>query len=165
VAGLWIGTLFVLVAVGLSAILRDARARDQRGRLAADLVNGFSPLALTCGMVVVASGLVTAWTHLNPLSSLWTTPYGYALIVKLFFVAIVFALGAWNWRRQRPKLGSEETARDIRRSSRAELTAALFVLIATAVVISLPAPRPPGPPPAAPGESPAAQPAGGAPPS
>jgi carbonic anhydrase/acetyltransferase-like protein (isoleucine patch superfamily) len=34
-------------------------------------------------MLVVLSGLITAWRHLNPLSSLWTTPYGYALILEL----------------------------------------------------------------------------------
>lgn len=161
VAGLWIGTLFVMVVAGIAAVMRDPRTKAHRGPLVADLVNGFSPLALTCGMLVVVSGLTTAWRHLTPLSTLWTTPYGYALMVKLFFVAIVFSLGAWNWRRQRPKLGSEETAADIQRSSRAEITAAVLVLMATAVVVSLPAPRPPGPPPGAP----AAPTAAGAPPS
>jgi putative copper export protein len=146
VAGLWIGTLFVLVAAGLSVVLRDERVRARRGAMVADMVNGFSPLALSCGAIVVASGLVTAWTHLNPLSSLWTTPYGYALTTKLCLVACVFALGAWNWRRQRPSLGSDAAALAIRRSSRAELTFAALVLAVTAVLVSLPSPRPPRPP-------------------
>jgi putative copper export protein len=55
----------------------------------------------------------------------------------------VFALGAWNWRRQRPKLGSEEAAGLIRRSSVTELSVATLVLVVTAVLVSLPAPRPP----------------------
>jgi putative copper export protein len=148
--GLWLGTLFVLVVAGLGVILHDERARDRRGQIAADMVNGFSPLALTCGLVVVLSGLVTAWNHLNPLSSLWTTPYGYALLAKLCLVAVVFALGAWNWKRQRPTLGAEDAAHAIRRSSRAELTAAALVLAASAVLVSLPSPRPPRPPGSAP---------------
>ena len=139
--GFWIGTLFVLVVAGLGTILRDERSKQRRGAIAADMVNGFSPLALTCGGLLVASGLITAWRHLNPLSSLWSTPYGYALIVKLCLVACVFALGAWNWRRQRPMLGTEDGAVAIRRSSRAELTAAALVLVATAILLSLPAPR------------------------
>lgn len=143
VGGLWIGTLFVLVVAGLSAVLRDERSREKRGAVAAVLVNGFSPLALGCGGLVVASGLTTAWTHLNPLSSLWTTPYGYALLVKLCIVAVVFGLGAWNWRRVRPTLGSEDAARAVRRSSRAELTAAALVLAASAILVSLPSPKPP----------------------
>jgi putative copper export protein len=143
-AGLWLGTLFVLVAAGLRIVLDETRSRERRGEIAAELVNGFSPLALTCGMIVVASGLVTAWRHLNPLSSLWSTPYGYALIVKLCIVAVVFALGAWNWQRVRPTLGSEDAAHAVRRSSRGELVAATLVLIASAVLVSLPSPRPPG---------------------
>jgi copper transport protein len=156
VAGLWLGTLFVLLLAGLGTLLRDERVRQRRGAIAADMVNGFSPVALTCGMLVVLSGLVTAWRHLNPLSSLWSTPYGYALLVKLALVAVVFGLGAWNWRRQRPSLGTEEAASAIRRSSIAELTAAALVLAVTAILISLPSPRPPkaagagGPPPASP---------------
>ena len=145
VGGLWLGTLFVLLVAGLGVVLRDQRARDRRGAIAADMVNGFSPLALTCGTVIVLSGLFTAWRHLNPLSSLWTTPYGYALLVKLCLVAVVFALGAWNWKRQRPTLGSEQAAHAIKRSSKAEVTAAGLVLAASAVLVSLPSPKPPGP--------------------
>jgi putative copper export protein len=78
---------------------------------------------------------------LHVLSNLWSTPYGVALIIKLLLVAFVFALGAWNWRRQRPTLGSEGAAMSIRRSSTAELTVATLVLIATAIVVSLPSPK------------------------
>lgn len=145
-AGLWLGTLFVLLVGGLTPVLRDERVRDRRGSMVAAMVNGFSPLALVCGAFVVASGLITAWRHLNPLSSLWTHPYGWALLVKLAFVAVVFALGAWNWRRQRPSLGSTQAAEAIRRSSRSELTVAALVLAATAILLSIPSPRPPRPP-------------------
>ena len=144
-AGLWIGTLSMLVVAGLPTVLRHA-ARVQRGPIAADMVNGFSPLALTCGPLLVLSGLTTAWLHLNPLSSLWTTPYGYALLTKLCLVALVFGLGAWNWRRQRPRLGSEEAAHLIRRSATMELAVATLVLVVTAILVSLPSPKPPRPP-------------------
>ena len=140
-AGFWIGTLFVLVLVGLGTVLRDERSRERRGEMAADMVNGFSPMALACAGVLVLSGLITAWRHLTPLSSLWTTPYGWTLIVKLCLVAGVFTLGAWNWRRQRPQLGTEDGAVAIRRTSRAELTVATCVLVATAILLSLPSPR------------------------
>ena len=143
-AGLWIGTLFVLVTAGLSALLRTETSRERRGVIAADLVNGFSPLALTMGAVVVLFGVITAWRHLHVLSNLWSTPYGITLIVKLVFVAAVFGLGAWNWRRQRPMLGSEPAASAIRRSATAELTVAGVVLVITSLLVSLPAPRPPG---------------------
>lgn len=140
-AGLWIGTLFVLVSAGLAALLRDEPNRERRGAIAADMVNGFSPLALTMGGVVVLFGLITAWRHLHVLSNLWSTPYGYTLIVKLLLVAGVFGLGAWNWRRQRPMLGSEPAAGAIRRSATAELTVATLVLVVTSILVSLPAPK------------------------
>jgi putative copper export protein len=163
-AGLWIGTLFVMVVVGLALVLRGETAAERRGPIAADMVNGFSPLALICGGLVVLFGLITAWKHLNPLSSLWTTPYGYALIAKLAVVAVVFSLGAWNWRRGRPTLGSEAGARGIKRSATGELLAAGVVLVITAILVSLPSPRRPGAP-GGPGGPPpgAGAPASGAP--
>jgi putative copper export protein len=140
-AGLWIGTLFVLVVAGLSALLRHEPSRPRRGAIAADMVNRFSPLAMTMGGVVVLFGLITAWRHLHVLSNLWSTPYGDALIVKLLFAGSVFLLGAWNWRRQRPTLGTEEAAVSIRRSATGELAMATLVLLATAIVVSLPSPK------------------------
>jgi putative copper export protein len=138
--GLWIGTLFVLVAAGLTTLTRIEPSSDRRGELAAAMVNAFSPLALAAGGAVVLFGLITAWRHLKYLSALWTTPYGYALLLKLALVAVVFSLGAWNWRRQRPRLGSESAATALRRSARSELAAAGLVLLATAVLVSLPTP-------------------------
>ena len=140
-AGLWIGTLFVLVLAGISALLKHEPTRERRGAIAADMVNGFSPLALTMGGVVVVFGLITAWRHLHRIENLWATPYGIALIVKLCFVAVVFGLGAWNWRRQRPTLGTEQAAVSIRRSSMTELMIATIVLVVTAIIVSLPSPK------------------------
>jgi copper transport protein len=147
-AGLWIGTLFMVLVAGISAVLRDEPVGERRGAIIADMVNGFSPLALASGALVVVFGVWTAWRHLHTLDALWTTPYGLTLCVKLVLVACVFALGAWNWRRQRPTLGSEPAAVAIRRSSRAELTVAALVVLVTSVLLVIPAPRPPGPPPA-----------------
>lgn len=155
VAGLWIGTLFILVVAALVPLLHRGPAGERRGAIAADLVNGFSPLALVCAGVLVLSGLTTAYRHLQPLSSLFTTPYGWTLLVKLTLVSVVFSFGAWNWRRQRPRLGSEGAAVSIRRSATQELVAAALVLAATAILVSLPSPRRARPPvPAAAGGAP-----------
>jgi putative copper export protein len=114
--GMWIGTLFVLVVVGLIDLVVDT----------------FTPLALGSFAILGASGVWTAWKHLKRLDALWTTPYGYALIAKLCVVAIVLALGAFNWRRR---------AASLRRSATWELAAAGVVLVITAVLVSLPSPR------------------------
>jgi len=153
-AGLWLGTLSVMIIAGIAPVMRGPSTL--RGPIVADMVNGFSPLALSCGPLVVLTGVITALMHLHPFASLWSTAYGYALLIKLCLVAVVFTLGAWNWRRQRPQLGSEKAAGLIRRSSVMELTVATLVLVVTAVLVSLPAPRPPQAPGRAPGVADAA---------
>ena len=144
-AGMWIGTLFVMVVAGISPLLRSTLPPERRGALIARMVGGFSPLALTSAAVMAVFGVLTAWLNLKVLSSLWTTPYGYALITKLCVVLGVVGIGAWNWRRQKPRLGSVESALALRRSARSELVAAALVLAVTAVLVSLPSPKPPLP--------------------
>ncbi|HYH79358.1 MAG TPA: CopD family protein [Longimicrobium sp.] len=138
--GLWIGTLFVLVVAGIAVVMRHEPS-ERRGAAVADMVNAFSPLALAMAGLVVLLGVIAAWRELDgDVTLLWTTPFGNALLVKLGVVALVFALGAWNWRRQRPTLGTESAAVSIRRSARAELIAAFVVLIVTSVMLNLPEP-------------------------
>ena len=139
--GLWIGTLFMLIALGVAPMLVAPFSTERRGALAARMVNRFSPLALGSAALLAVFGVITAWLHLKRLDALWTTPYGYALIAKLLVVAGVVALGAWNWRRQKPRLGTEAGAIALRRSATAELALAGVVLALTAVLVSLPSPR------------------------
>jgi putative copper export protein len=140
-ASSWLGTLLILSLVGIRGLIRSTASGAQRAQLVADLVNSFSPLALTASMIVAITGATTAWLHLKRISALWTTSYGLALVIKLVLVLIVVLLGAWNWKRVRPSLGSEGTEHTIRRSSTMELTFAALVLIATSVLVTLPSPR------------------------
>ena len=140
-ASTWLGTLLVVTMIGIRGVIKSAAAGQQRAELVYDLVNSFSPLALTAATIVGISGLTTAWLHLKRVSSLWTTSYGLTLIVKLILVGIVVALGAWNWRRVRPSLGDEGSELTIRRSATMELTFAALVLIATSVLVTLPSPK------------------------
>ena len=140
-ASTWLGTLLVLTIVGVRGVIRRGPSGTPRAELVCDLVNSFSPLALTAATLVALTGLTTAWLHLKRASALWTTSYGIALIIKLIFVFIVVALGAWNWRRVRPSLGEEGTEQTIRRSATMELTFGAIVLICTAVLVTLPSPR------------------------
>ena len=140
-ASTWLGTLLVLALIGIRGVIRSNSAGRQRAELVSDLVNSFSPLALTASAIVVITGVTTAWLNLKRISALWTTSYGIALMVKLVFVLIVVLLGAWNWRRVRPSLGTEGTEETIRRSATMELAFAALVLIATSVLMTLPSPR------------------------
>jgi uncharacterized membrane protein len=140
-ASTWLGTLLVLTLVGIRGLIRRHSSGGQRAELVADLVNSFSPLALTASAIVAITGSTTAWLHLKRISALWTTSYGITLMVKLVLVLIVVVLGAWNWKLVRPSLGTEGTEQTIRRSATMELTFAALVLIVTSVLVTLPSPR------------------------
>lgn len=140
-AGLWVGTLFVLVAAGIAGVLASALPRDRRGMLVARMVHAFTPLALGSAGLLAVLGAWLSWRELGEISKLWTTPYGVALAVKVALAGGVVALGAVNWKRQAPRLGSEESARSLLGTASAELVVALLVVMATAVLVSLPAPR------------------------
>ena len=140
-ASTWLGTLLVLTIVGIRGVISRGPSGTPRAELVCDLVNSFSPLALTAASLVALSGLTTAWLHLKRISSLWTTSYGITLVVKLIFVLIVVTFGAWNWRRVRPSLGASGTEETIRRSATMELAFGAVVLLCTAVLVTLPSPR------------------------
>jgi copper transport protein len=143
--GMWIGTLFYLVFAGIWLTLGSGLSPDRRGAFVQQLVGRFSPFALVSAGLLATFGVITAWRHLKSIAALWTTAYGVALIVKLCVVGCVLALGAFNWRRQRPLLGTEAGARALRRSAAAELAVAAVVLVITSILVSLPSPKPPLP--------------------
>lgn len=140
--GLWIGTLAVLALTVIPLGVRRELGRNGSPSIA-QVVARFSRLSLFSVALLVASGLVTAWRHLKYVAALWTTPYGWVLMAKLAMVAVVAALGLFNWRRVSPALGAEDGAERLQRSARAELLAAGIVLAITALLVSVPAPRAP----------------------
>ncbi|HEY4733970.1 MAG TPA: CopD family protein [Gemmatimonadaceae bacterium] len=140
-ASTWLGTLLVLTLIGIRGVIRIGTPGLSRAELVCDLVNSFSPLALTAASIVALTGLTTAWLHLKRVSALWTSSYGIALMVKLVFVLMVVLMGAWNWKRVRPALGESGSEETIRRSSTMELTFGALVLLATSVLVTLPSPR------------------------
>ena len=140
-ASTWLGTLLVLFLIGIRGVIKTATPGLTRAELVCDLVNSFSPLALTAASLVALTGVTTAWLHLKRVSALWTTSYGIALIVKLVFVLMVVVMGAWNWKRVRPTLGESGSEETIRRSSTMELAFGALVLLATSVLVTLPSPK------------------------
>ena len=124
-ASMWIGTLIVLVAAGVTTALGSTVESTARGRAVAMLVNRFSTIALWSAGLLVLTGVTTAYKHLGQLSALWTSIYGKTLIGKLCLVAVVFSLGYYNNRRLKPSLGTEEAGRRLVRSATLEIAIAL----------------------------------------
>ena len=136
VGGMWLGTLAVIVIVGISAALKTPDALRPGARVA-ELINVFSPLALTCGGAVVLTGIGSSLIELPSVASLWTTPYGVVLLLTLLFVALLFAAGAWNWQRMKPRLTGDNAISPMRSSASLELMLAFAVLAVTAILVAL----------------------------
>lgn len=137
-AGGWLGSLLVVLVVGIPAAMR---LRDgARGPAVADLINAFSPTALVFAGITATTGVFAAWLHLGAVSALWQTQYGKTLFVKLAILSVVAGTGAYNWLRVKPALGDETGAARMRRSATVELAVAVLVLVVTAVLVATPAP-------------------------
>lgn len=139
VGSMWVGTLAVIVVVGISAALKTPDAVSSGARVAR-MINVFSPVALSCGAAIVATGLASTVLRLPSVRSLWTTPYGIVLIFKLVFVATLFGAGAWNWKRIKPRLSEDASIIPLKSSASLELLVALVVLGITAILVALEAP-------------------------
>lgn len=133
-AGGWIGGLGGVLALDVWA----RRTRGTRGLELARSVPAFSPVAVTCVAVLVATGLFASWVHLPDLRSLVSGSYGRALGAKLLVVAGVLSLGWINWRRMKPRAGTPGGAAALRRTAMIELVAAQIVLILTALLVQTP---------------------------
>ena len=101
------------------------------------MVAAFSPAALLFAGLAVATGVFATWVHAGLLPSLGT-PYGRTLAIKVLAFLAVAALGAYNWRRVRPKLGEPAVVDHLRRSATLELIGAAIVLAVTAVLVATP---------------------------
>ena len=108
-AGAWLGTLAALVGV--------VRAAVKRGAVASDVLPGavvaFSPLALLSAGTLVGTGLFATWLHVGSLGGLFGSMYGRILLAKVALVGVAAGLGAYNWRRVTPRLGSSEGRRGV----------------------------------------------------
>jgi putative copper export protein len=136
-AGVWLGTLMAVLAVGIPAALSVRGGAE--GAVAA-MVRAFSPMALAGGAAVGITGVVNALFQVHTVSGLWTTGYGWALLIKLVLLAGVGALGWYNWKRVLPVLDAEGGTQRLRTSARAELGLGAVVLLVTAILVALPTP-------------------------
>ena len=136
---LWLGTLAAILIVGFPAALKTPDT-IRPGERVASMINTFSPVAMSCGAVMVLTGVVSAKFHVPSWQSLWTTPYGVLLLLKLFFVALLFAGGTWNWKRLKPRLTGDDAIPQLRSSATLELVIAAMVIGVTSMLVALEVP-------------------------
>lgn len=133
-AGVWLGTLIVLVPIAIP-IVRDDSARAGLKKL----LVGFSRVALVSATLLLVTGTYAAWVNIGSWHALWSTPYGNALLRKLLVVIVAAGLGALNWRVSVPRLtlgGPQRFAT----TGTAEVIAAVLIFLLTAVLVGEPLP-------------------------
>ncbi|MDA0328096.1 MAG: CopD family protein [Gemmatimonadetes bacterium] len=130
-AGGWMGGL----ALVLYLERRWRQEVDPVGSLLPVLVPAFSRIAMVCVGALIVTGSFAAWTQLADWTSLVTTGYGRTLLLKLAVVAVVMALGGWNFRVLTPRLGDASGSMAMRRTASVELLIAQVVLLITAILV------------------------------
>ena len=140
----WIGGLLVLLIGVLPGVVAD---KENLARL-----RRWSLIAFVSVVALVLSGEYQAWRQIQPLPSLWSTPYGITLLIKLVLVAIalVFALLAQRALTRRVRRVGHEShsesdrdassgvVRTVRRSVIAETVVVAAVVAVTTVLTALP---------------------------
>ncbi|HEX2205470.1 MAG TPA: CopD family protein, partial [Longimicrobium sp.] len=137
-AGVWLGTLTMVLLAGLPATLPVVEAG--RGRAVSALLGSFSPVALAGAAVAGVTGVLSSLFHVSTAAELVGTTYGRMLLVKLGLLVVVAALGLYNWRVVVPRLEAAEGARALRRSAGLEIAFGLVVVLVTATLVALPTP-------------------------
>jgi len=130
-AGVWIGAL-----VAFLFLLRPRAPSPELDAVLHKALHGFSGVGSALVGVLVASGLVNSWFLVGPsrIVSLWTTPYGQLLSLKLALFGGMLLLAAANRFRLTPALGAATTGDS---SSSAKALAALrrSLILETALAV------------------------------
>jgi len=133
----WAGGLLLL----LVAVLPGVTGAPDLDRLR---LGTWSIIAFVSVAVLVVSGEYQAWREVQPVASLWSTPYGVTLLVKLAFVAIALAGALAAQRmvaRRRSGAGADAASVSVvrvRRSLRIEAVAVAAAIVVTSVLTALP---------------------------
>lgn len=123
--GVWLG--------GLAALLLSVRGAPSAAKAAA--VRRFSAVAVLGLAVVAGTGILRSVEELSSVSDLVTTGYGRAILVKVALLLAIAALGLRNRLLGVPRAAL--SLRPLRRTSAAELAAALAAVGAAAVLATL----------------------------
>jgi copper transport protein len=138
----WIGGLAMLLFVLPGATRR--LEPPERSRLLGAVLVRFSPMALTCVVALMATGVTQALIHMGGLSPLLDTAFGRAVLIKFVLLLALVGLGAVNRQRVVPALRELAAGgrppggagRLLRRTLRAEVALVLVVLGVTSALVS-----------------------------
>ncbi len=137
-AGGWVGGLACLLFAGLPALSGQGTEDCADAPGVAGMVAAFSRVAQIAVALLLVTGAVKVWIHVESLSDLWTTAWGRSLLVKDVVVAGVLALGFYNWRFVRPALERSPRIGLIRNAATIELLLGAAAVAVTAYLVAQP---------------------------
>ena len=139
-AGGWMGALGCLLWVNARIGKDPANGADASPDAPglAEVVAAFSRFAQVAVAVLLVTGGLKIWTHIDAASQLWTTPWGRSLLVKAGVVAGVMALGFYNWRFVRPALANGTRSGGLGGPALVELLLGVAAVAVTAYVVAQP---------------------------
>ena len=97
-AGLWLGTLTVVLVVSRPSLGSDGGLTTKEA-VGQAFLRRFSPIAFSGMTTLVVTGAVTAWLYVGSLTNLWATSYGRVLSAKILLFLSVGICGWFNWRQ------------------------------------------------------------------
>jgi putative copper export protein/mono/diheme cytochrome c family protein/peroxiredoxin len=142
-AGGWLGALIPLIFM-----LRQAR-RPAWLPIAQHATLRFSTLGIVTVATLIASGLVNTWYLVGNLPSLFGTPYGQMLLVKLALFTAMLSFAAVNRARLTPRLlaphsdradgqaGARDPARRLHRNAMCETGLGVLLLVVVGALVHL----------------------------
>jgi putative copper resistance protein D len=107
-ASAWIGGL-----LPLAIFLTRARASSSLSERALPVLRRFSTLSLSCVSFLIVSGISNSWLLVGSIHALFTTRYGWLLLVKLAAFGVLVGLGARNRLVIKTKLSRVPTGSDL----------------------------------------------------
>ena len=134
-AAVWVGGLMHLIA-GTPLFIGGISESPRRHALSR-LVRRFSAVAALSVIVLIITGVYSAWAQVTEFAAL-DTPYGTALIAKVAVIAVLLLVAAVSLIWVRPRLrGSNNAARWLRRTVMAEVALAVLVILAVGFLTAL----------------------------
>lgn len=107
----WVGGTVGLLLFLASVRVVDSPAADTSPKLAAEVVQRFSRLAIWSVVIIATSGTIMGVMIVGSLDALFTTEYGFTLLLKVGIVIPVVVIAAYNRFRLLPRLSARPTVR------------------------------------------------------
>jgi len=123
----WIGSLFPLLLLTNSTELN----------LLKKLMQQFGDNALGIVIILAGMGALMLLELLDNPAELYTTPYGWVFLLKLFLVSVTLSVAVINKLVLVPAIVNNASALRLRRSIRVEMVAVTLVLIATSYLSTI----------------------------